>query len=193
MPSLFSSTGEWQPGDDSHLLQFAGLDVSVGRSGAEPEYDREHVIRDPFAQMVWVGYFGSFPCCKLRDFLAAVQNELRNLGFQLLKSSESKFMARMMGCSMEDCISQIDVQSFVDHWNPQSRWEEAGTFPWPERGHGLMDAFFLSMQNLVEHKDNLSVPEWFHPYASYQEVCHLLSTADPGTVSTYDDTMLTPL
>jgi hypothetical protein len=163
------------------LAKDLGLNVTIGRSGVEPDYDRGHVIRDPFAQMVWVSYFGNFPCCKLRDFLAAVQNELRNLGFDLLKATESSFMARMMGCSMDDCISQIDIQSFVDHWNPPCRWQEADTFPWPQKGHGLMDAFFLSMQNLVEHVDDLVPPEWFHPFAPYQEVSHLLTTADPGT------------
>uniref|UniRef100_A0A7S0Z1H0 PDZ domain-containing protein n=1 Tax=Hemiselmis tepida TaxID=464990 RepID=A0A7S0Z1H0_9CRYP len=163
------------------LSRDLGLAVSVGKTLQTLEYDRKHVIRDPFAQMVWAGYFGSAPCCKLRDFLAAVQNELRNLGFSLLHATESAFLAKLMGTTMEDCVSQYDVQSLVDRWNPPPRWPEVESFPWDQRGHGLMDAYYLARENLLKDPDELALPDWFHAFTPNQEVCHLLSTADPGT------------
>uniref|UniRef100_A0A7S1HMG5 PDZ domain-containing protein n=2 Tax=Hemiselmis andersenii TaxID=464988 RepID=A0A7S1HMG5_HEMAN len=163
------------------LSRDLGLDVTVGKSLKSLDYDRGHVIRDPFAQMVWVGYFSNAPCCKLRDFLAAVQNELRNLGFRLLHATESSFLAKLMGTTMEDCVSQYDIQSLVDHWNPPPRWGEVETFPWDQRGHGLMDAFFLAKENLLRDQEELLIPDWFHPFLQPQEICHILSTADPGT------------
>jgi hypothetical protein len=44
--------------------------------------NRNHIIRDPFAQMLWVSYFSGAPCALLKDVVAAIQNELRNLGFR---------------------------------------------------------------------------------------------------------------
>eukprot|EP00281_Chroomonas_sp_CCMP1168_P018100 CAMPEP_0206218058 /NCGR_PEP_ID=MMETSP0047_2-20121206/3599_1 /ASSEMBLY_ACC=CAM_ASM_000192 /TAXON_ID=195065 /ORGANISM="Chroomonas mesostigmatica_cf, Strain CCMP1168" /LENGTH=485 /DNA_ID=CAMNT_0053640541 /DNA_START=1 /DNA_END=1458 /DNA_ORIENTATION=+ len=161
------------------LCRDLGLKVIVGKQERLLDYDRAHTIRDPFAQMVWASYFPGCPCAKTRDFIAAVQNELRNLGFNLMTAPRSSFLAKLMDCSLEDCVSQVDVQSMIDHWYPFCRWSEAETFKWEERGHGLMDALFLAEANVLDK--NKQEPEWFHPFTRYQEVCHLLSSADPGT------------
>ncbi len=62
---------------------------------------------------------------------------------------------------MEDCISTIDVQSFIDHWNPPIRWPMASQWPWPEAGHGLLDALRLAELNLATDGP---LPDWFRPF-----------------------------
>jgi hypothetical protein len=166
-----------------HRLQKLAVDLGLNTrifSDLTVEYKKGHKIRDPFAQLVWRGYFHSRPCTRMRDFLAAVQNELRNLGLPLLTSKQSLLVARLMGIHIEDCISCYDVQSFVDRWFPPCRFEEADSFPWEAAGNGFVDAVMLAESNLLRD-ENASVPDWFYPFLGYQESCYLLTTADPGT------------
>lgn len=164
------------------LLKLAvdlGLNVRI-YSDTSVEYMKGHRIRDPFAQLVWRGYFHTRPCVKVREFVAAVQNELRNFGAPLLSSTQALLLARLMGVSQDDCISAHDVQAFVDRWFPPCRFEEVDSLPWTHAGHGLVDALKIAESNLIKDQHAL-FPEWFFPFLGYQESCYLLMTADPGT------------
>jgi hypothetical protein len=117
---------------------------------------------------------------KVREFVAAVQNELRNFGAPLLSSTQALLMARLMGVTQDDCISAYDVQAFTDRWFPPCRFEEVDSLPWPHAGHGLVDALKIAESNLMKDQ-NAQFPDWFYPFLGYQEACYLLMTADPGT------------
>ena len=164
------------------LLKLAvdlGLNVKI-YSDTSVEYQKGHKIRDPFSQLVWRGYFQTRPCVKVREFVAAVQNELRNFGAPLLSSTQALLMARLMGVTQDDCISAYDVQAFTDRWFPPCRFEEVDSLPWPHAGHGLVDALKIAESNLMKDQ-NAPFPDWFYPFLGYQEACYLLMTADPGT------------
>ena len=162
-----------------------GLDTRI-YADLTVEYIGGHKIRDPFAQLVWRGYFHKRPCAKMREFLAAVQNELRNFGLPLLTSNQCQLVAKLMGISLDDCISCYDVQSFVDRWLPPCRFPDVDAFPWKAAGNGFVDAALLAEVNLIpEHErksgGSLVFPDYFFPFLGYQESCFLLLTADPGT------------
>ena len=160
------------------LSKDLGLDVGIART-LESEYSREHIVKDPFSQMGWRGYFSGRRCTKMREWIAAVQNELRNLGFKLLTTQQTSFAAALIGIRVDDCVSAVDIQSFIDRWLPPCRWGEVDSFAWPERGHGFVDALKLAEVNLLDDGGNM--PMWFYPHLPFQESTHLLTTADPGT------------
>jgi len=166
-----------------HRLQKLAIDLGLDtRIYSDPtvEYQKGHKIRDPFSQLVWRGYFHTRPCVKMREFVAAVQNELRNFGVPLLTSTQSLLIAKLMGISVEDCISAYDVQSFVDRWFPPCRFSEVDSFPWSHAGHGFVDALKIAERSLLRDPDS-PFPDWFYPFLGYQESCYLLLTADPVT------------
>ncbi|EKX33583.1 hypothetical protein GUITHDRAFT_120222 [Guillardia theta CCMP2712] len=140
------------------LAKDLGLEVTI-QFRQVTDYDKSFIIRDPFAQMVWRSYFHNRPCIKIREWIAAVQNELRNLGMQLLSSWQSQFMASLMCVGIEDCVSCYEIQ---------------------EAGNGFIDALKLAEIALLTGASR-SLPEWFKPHLNYQkEACYLLSSADPG-------------
>mmetsp|Transcript_33983 Transcript_33983/g.106501 ORF Transcript_33983/g.106501 Transcript_33983/m.106501 type:complete len:466 (-) Transcript_33983:507-1904(-) len=160
------------------LAKDLGLEVTI-QFRQVTDYDKSFIIRDPFAQMVWRSYFHNRPCIKIREWIAAVQNELRNLGMQLLSSWQSQFMASLMCVGIEDCVSCYEIQSFIDRWLPPCRWKEVENFSWQEAGNGFIDALKLAEIALLTGASR-SLPEWFKPHLNYQEACYLLSSADPG-------------
>ncbi|KAJ1467856.1 hypothetical protein T484DRAFT_1857366 [Baffinella frigidus] len=117
----------------------------------------------------------------MREWTAAVQNELRNLGFKLLTAQQTSFVAALMGIRVDDCVSAVDIQSFIDRirvddcvsavdiqsfiyrWFSPCRWGEAEGFgspegfAWPERGHGFIDAI-----RLAELAEGFAWPERGH-------------------------------
>ena len=111
------------------------------------------------------------PIVTCADFFHALQNELRELGRELLSHQEIRFLQTVLEIRPSEIITGQELQSFIDRYAPAVR---NPTDP-------LLDAIRWAMQNFLESEESGETVPWFKSGLDYAGAYTLLSTSDPGT------------